>query len=286
MRRSSAPAAAAALLLALLLAWLGGPPAAAAPPVPGVACGDRVTTDVRLAADLVCPVRGIVLAADGIDVNLNGHAILGPSAGRTLWPGVQVEAEGVTVRNGRISGFLYGVLAGYDPYNDVGAPGSATVRGVRLDGHGDAGLAAWGGGALTVRDAFVERNGVGARVHDGGVLSVHRSTVLRNELVGVLANGAGAGELVVTDTTVHGPRGGDGISCAQIPARLEGVRVLRHRVGVRLWHGCDGSVLRRSSLVWNAVHLELADPGAVTLECLRFSRSGQVPDVPIAPCGP
>jgi hypothetical protein len=44
----------------------------------GVNCGDTITTDVKLDRDLVdCPGNGLVIGADNIDLDLNGHTIDG-----------------------------------------------------------------------------------------------------------------------------------------------------------------------------------------------------------------
>ena len=64
------------LLAAALACWLaiGGAQASAAQ----VKCGDTITTDTTLHADLVnCPNNGIIIGADHITLNLNGHRIDG-----------------------------------------------------------------------------------------------------------------------------------------------------------------------------------------------------------------
>jgi parallel beta-helix repeat protein len=50
-------------------------------PAQQVGCGAKITTDTRLEGDLVnCPNNGIVIGADGITLNLNGHVIDGDGA--------------------------------------------------------------------------------------------------------------------------------------------------------------------------------------------------------------
>ncbi len=54
--------------------WAGAAPAVAAPPH----CGSHVTRDVTLHADLTgCGAFGLIIAADGVTVDLNGFAITG-----------------------------------------------------------------------------------------------------------------------------------------------------------------------------------------------------------------
>jgi parallel beta-helix repeat protein len=77
-RTVGAVLAAAALVLAV------GPGAQAAKPV-SVRCGDTIIVDTKLANDLTdCPGNGIIIGADRVTLDLNGHAIDGD--------GVPVEA--------------------------------------------------------------------------------------------------------------------------------------------------------------------------------------------------
>src|SRR5215211_9424438 len=44
-------------------------------------CGDTITTDTSLHKDLVdCPNNGIIIGADGVTLDLNGHTIDGDGA--------------------------------------------------------------------------------------------------------------------------------------------------------------------------------------------------------------
>src|SRR5215217_477026 len=87
-----------------------------------VSCGDTITADTTLQQDLVnCPNNGIVIGADGITLDLNGHLVDGdgtPAA--TCDP--QMEPcdfglfndghDGVTVMHGSVREFAVGVLFG------------------------------------------------------------------------------------------------------------------------------------------------------------------------------
>jgi parallel beta-helix repeat protein len=91
-----------------------------APPPPK--CGDTITTDTTLHRDLVnCPNNGIIIGADGITLDLNGHTIHGDAAPfsgchpRTEVCDVGVVNDGhdrVTVTHGSVSGFDGGVGMG------------------------------------------------------------------------------------------------------------------------------------------------------------------------------
>jgi large repetitive protein len=93
------------VLVALAVgAWLvvGASSASAAT----VTCGQTITQDTTVENDLSdCPGDGLVVGADNITLDLNGHSISGTvSAHRTA--GVRVlDRSGVTVRNGTIANF-------------------------------------------------------------------------------------------------------------------------------------------------------------------------------------
>jgi hypothetical protein len=84
-------------------------------------CGDTITSDTTLHKDLVdCPNNGIVIGADDITLDLNGHMIDGdgtPAAGcdpETQFCDVGVLNDGhggVTVMHGSVREFVVGVWA-------------------------------------------------------------------------------------------------------------------------------------------------------------------------------
>jgi len=89
------------ILVTSLIAWMvlsGGGPAAAS----HVRCGAVLTEDTQLDSDLVdCPDDGLVIGADNITLDLNGHEITG--AGSPGSAGIRNEGyNGVTIEDGRI----------------------------------------------------------------------------------------------------------------------------------------------------------------------------------------
>ena len=71
--------------LAMLIVVVAGTLALAPAPASGhhIGCGDVVTADATLDSDLSdCPGDGIVIGADGISVDLNGHTIDGDDSNR------------------------------------------------------------------------------------------------------------------------------------------------------------------------------------------------------------
>src|SRR5687768_2266625 len=116
--RRSLPGGAAATLLVLLAVVLTP---AASSEVGVLECGTTITTDATLQADLVdCPNNGIVIAADGVTLDLDGHLIDGDAAEfaacRENEPcdiGVATNGhDGITVENGSVREFAVGVYVG------------------------------------------------------------------------------------------------------------------------------------------------------------------------------
>jgi large repetitive protein len=108
-----------AMVLALVVAGftvLGGGQALAS----HVGCGDTITTDTTLDSDLIdCPNNGIVIGADNITLDLNGHTIDGDATPVDPCPEGQACDVGVvnlaghdrlTIRGGTIQQFGVGVL--------------------------------------------------------------------------------------------------------------------------------------------------------------------------------
>lgn len=117
-KRSIATGVAAATFA--VVAFMGSSDIAAGARQPG--CGDTITADTTLRRDLVnCPNNGIVIGANNITLDLNGHRIDGDG---TEFGGCDPNAEicdsgvvndghdGVTVEHGRVREFGVGVLLG------------------------------------------------------------------------------------------------------------------------------------------------------------------------------
>jgi parallel beta-helix repeat protein len=85
-----------------------------------VSCGETITTDTTLAADVAnCPNEGIVIGADNITLDLNGHTVSGNGSTVAVCPegaycdvGIDNTAghNGVTIRNGGLRSFEIGVF--------------------------------------------------------------------------------------------------------------------------------------------------------------------------------
>jgi len=152
-----------AFILLTVVALSLGSVAGAAPSTgqPGPGCGDTITTDTTLYADLVdCPSNGIVIGADGITLDLNGHTIDGDGA---LVDPCEDETCDLGVDN----------LAGHSDVNVVGGGVKEFGFGVVVGGADDNLLS-----RLTVTDNIFS----GILVFESTHLRVERNTISRNGL--------------------------------------------------------------------------------------------------------
>jgi parallel beta-helix repeat protein len=97
------------LAAATALAAVPAPAAALATPGTTLSCGTTITVDTRLGNDLHdCPGIGIVIGADGVDLDLNGHTVDGDGIGD--FEGINVDHHrGTSVTNGVVRDFVEGV---------------------------------------------------------------------------------------------------------------------------------------------------------------------------------
>jgi hypothetical protein len=99
------------LITALAVLALAAPSGASA-----LSCGDTVTSNVKLTADLDCSAsatNGLIVGKSGITINLNNHTITGP--GGTAYDGIDNEDgfDKITLKNGTINDYEYDVLFEY-----------------------------------------------------------------------------------------------------------------------------------------------------------------------------
>ncbi|MBD7918552.1 right-handed parallel beta-helix repeat-containing protein [Cellulomonas sp. Sa3CUA2] len=155
-----------------------------------VACGDVVTGDVVLTADLVCRGSAVGLTlADGASLDLGGHRLVG-DGGAT---GVAVPGIGdATLRDGVVTGWAAGVTVGRDDQGP-GPQGVAALEGLTLRGN-DVGVELLGpaevGPEVHVTSSRLVRNVVGIRTGAAGRTWVRSSHLTDN----------GTGAQVVTGT--------------------------------------------------------------------------------------
>lgn len=120
------------LVLAVHIELLGSPEAHAG----SVTCGQVIEADTMLDGDLLdCPGHGIVIGADNITLDLNGHTIDGLRRDQPFVFGIDNGAGhvGVTIRNGTVREFDMGVVFVGAKSNHVeGLTVSTTISGVGI----------------------------------------------------------------------------------------------------------------------------------------------------------
>jgi parallel beta-helix repeat protein len=183
-----------------------------------VGCGETITTDTTLDSDLVdCPNHGIVIGADGVTLDLNGHVIEGDGArfahcrprGELCDIGVLNEGhDGVTVRNGSVRAFDTGVLVAESRENRIVGISSSrnrlfgfvvgeAARSVIRDSAGNDnpvpdgdGIGVFGSRRVRILDNSFRRNALGMHVADSSEVLIKGNVVSRNRTEGIKLEGS------------------------------------------------------------------------------------------------
>jgi parallel beta-helix repeat protein len=157
---------AAVVVLLGVFTWAAAPAAAS-----HVACGDTITEDTTLDADLVdCPGRGLWIFGEGITLDLNGHTIDGSG----IEVGIDAGGSG-TIRDGVVRDFWVGLaVSGID----------VAVRRMAISANA-VGIASSGTGVR------VEHNTISNNAERGVLLSDAAQNVIRKNVI--TGNAAGVG---------------------------------------------------------------------------------------------
>jgi parallel beta-helix repeat protein len=177
-----------------------------------VSCGDTITSDTKLDSDLVnCPNNGIVIGADDITVDLNGHLIDGDGAEFAGCPedepcdfGVLNDGhDGVTVRDGSVRQFAVGALVFSARHNRVLGISSSrnllfgfviadSARSLVRNSSGNRnpapegdGLGLFGSHDIRILHNSFRRNGLGIHVEDSTDNLIKRNRISRNAEFGI-----------------------------------------------------------------------------------------------------
>jgi parallel beta-helix repeat protein len=147
-----------------------------------VSCGDTITTDTTLDSDLVdCPNNGIVIGADDITLDLNGHLVQGDS---TMFAGCPNKEfcdigllndghDGVTVRHGSVREFAIGVFVERARRN--------RVLGISSSRNPLFGIVVERSARSLVRNSSASGN-LGPDADGMGVFGTHHVRILRNSI--------------------------------------------------------------------------------------------------------
>lgn len=200
-----------------------------------VACGQVITTNTTLDADVgPCPGDGIIIGADNVTLDLNGHTVLGaPPEGTPVGStaGIKVDAvSGARVRNGTVTGFGRGVfllLRGRSTVEDLVVRGNQTIgiamisfenviRRNVVQGNGTEGVVVGGGTGNLIESNVIHGNGGtgffldrgGPNTRSGGT-TVRGNSIAANGMHGVVLSGLTGGASVVSNNIAQ--NGGNGV---------------------------------------------------------------------------
>jgi parallel beta-helix repeat protein len=181
-----------------------------------VSCGDTITTDTKLDNDLLnCPNNGIVIGADDITVDLNGHLIDGDGAEFAGCPegepcdfGVLNDGHnGVSMRDGSVRQFAVGALVFSARHNRVLGISSSrnllfgfviadSARSLVRNSSGNRnpapegdGLGLFGSHDIRILHNSFRRNGLGIHVDDSAHNLIKRNRISRNAEFGIFMQG-------------------------------------------------------------------------------------------------
>ena len=234
--KNAAASVAALLVGAGLLVALS--PAADAGEAVQVTCGQVITTDTKLANDLVgCPRHGLVIGADDVTLDLNGHTIAGDGTPIEDCP----EDEPCDV------GIVNSALRDGTPFNGPGFDGVTIANGVVRD-FTEVGIYVVGASNVVVSRmqtsrSHIESDGVHmidcmhCRIEDSSAsdysvgfvvigshhLTIVRSVVSDNQFGGIVV--VGSDHVEVSGNTVTGTPEGEGIVLIESERNL-----VRHKV--------------------------------------------------------
>ena len=218
-------------VVAVCTAVAVGSPAAAASPSQNPTCGETITADTVLRADLHdCPGDGLVIGADGITLDLRGHTIDGDGISGGDDVGVRdVGHDGVTIRHGRIQEFDHAVRLTGASHNRIlrlvaTRNGDAEIgRAILLDtgsdwnviarndasGNGRSGVAVLDSHHNVVADNRTARNGVaGMGVFGGGDNRVVGNVIADNADNGIFYGAGTIGGRVAQNRITGSPSAG------------------------------------------------------------------------------
>jgi parallel beta-helix repeat protein len=244
-----------------------------------VHCGDVITQDTTLDSDLIdCPVDGIVVGANDITLDLNGHSVEGSGTSLVGIANGDIYGEpeghdGVTIRNGSVRDFSVGVgiaevagtvvrdLTVSNVVRDRGAgiwalrsPGTRiqdnTIRRVGF------GIDLGGSGASLVVGNDVSGSCVGIHLDDAFYNVVRRNDASGNSCVGIVVVDSEANQFVRNTVTATGSEGlpGPGIAVTDAHRNLFERNVLaRNDVGIVVSDYSMANRITRNSLSANAV---------------------------------
>lgn len=220
-----------------------------------VSCGDTITTDTKLANDLIdCPGDGLVIGADDITLDLGGHVIDGDGQGEDEAIDNTAGHDRVTIRNGSVRQFVEGVLV-------VGASADR-VRGVRAHDLGHAGIFFDRVDGGLIADSSTPNDLAGIVITRSHDVRVERNVASYNAFSGIVI--FESRDVVIADNRLrrNGPDSpAIGLFRDADANRVVGNLVSRTSDGIHVGAGCDRNVIRGNRAVRNGGGIILEPSG-------------------------
>ena len=185
-------------------------------------CGATIVADMRLDYDLECPGNGLIVGADGIKIDLNGHTIAGPGSG----VGISVSNRtGVVITGGTVKNFLAGVQL----VNSTGI----SIKKNQFTGNQDAVFLIGSSGNIIKENAAWQNSRVGVMLRPSAIKNSTENLVAENTLTDNL-NG-----IILVDTPTDNTFKENMISGSG-------------RAGIALNGGVSSNVIRENTFTGNA----------------------------------
>lgn len=192
MNRFLFPAAALFTLLGVSIA-IGARPAAACTPISAVPFTISTPGDYCLAGNVVTTAtsgEAITVAAGSVTIDLQGYEIAGTGSPSSTAAGIRSWAQSdVTVRNGTIRGFMYGVVL--DGPSGGASSRNAVVEGLRIVNATYTGIRVTSQNASVSRNQVIQTGGTtmqgSSPTFAGIVVFGSRIVVEKNEIAGFAA---------------------------------------------------------------------------------------------------
>jgi parallel beta-helix repeat protein len=238
--------ATALLAIALPGVAIGGAEGAS----PQVSCGDHIKADTVLHNDLVdCPDNGILIGADNVTLDLNGHTIDGNGKpNKSCEPnhfcdtGVAFgHRDGVTVKHGSIRQFEAGIV--------VYRSSHARLLGVSTSRNHFSGIAVAGSAHILVRNSSgngtTDREGEGLGLFQSRHIRVLRSSFKRNAHAGIKP--VHSSDALIEGNLVSGSGDEGFLMEGGADFTLKNNRLVRNGAGITLGPG-NGNVVSRNRI--------------------------------------
>ena len=216
-------------------------------------CGQRVTQDVRLDSDLRnCDGVGLVIAADGITVDLGGHTIDGTGRGTGIVNGYGgVGRRGVQVRNGTVRGFKVGLRSGGR---------STELRRLTVTRNATGGVVLRGS-QCSVERSTVTDNGYG---HGISIVSASGCRIDANRISRQLGSGIATSRssgIGIEDNRIGANRRAGILLADTSASSVERNTVTGNETGISLFDRSNANVVRRNTVAMNATGIALTFGG-------------------------